>query len=395
MISFIATTTTTYIDLINQTNTIGHTSYFDNVICRIADVDRSVKAKGLQVFGSLTKAAVASGAALMGYSGFSAANYFEQPYNSDLDFGTGDFCVMGWLKSGGTDDYAFGLRNVVVIGANQTTGTLYYYDATAGNLNDGVTVGTSSDWKFVVAVRRSGVVSFYINAGTPVTGNSTQNLGTSGVLTIGNLQGGDSRFWSGSLALWRASATTPSAEQIRHIYETERPMFEANASCILAGSSNAVTALAYDEDTDLLHVGTSYGRSTFKGLTRVSSEATAIGAFTALSASGGIIVQGGASGVDVYIPAYSLREELARKAEQTAKLGAVLEPHWFTATNAQVAFALPIGWKPKFVYRNSQLIRPDANDYSDTFDGFIWTTTLIDASTTGDFICIMGVRTNG
>jgi hypothetical protein len=393
--TFVATSTTTYLYFANSQAVDLRNSILDNISCRRADVDRSVKAKGLQVFGSLTKTAVASGSQLVGYSGFSAANYLEQPYNSDLDFGTGDFCIMGWLKSGGADDYAFGLRNLVVIGSNQTTGTLYYYDATAGNLNDGVTVGTSSDWKFVVAVRRSGVVSFYINAGTPVTGNSTQNLGTSGVLTIGNLQGGDSRPWGGSLALWRASATTPSAEQIRHIYETERPLFEANASCVLAGSSNAVTAIAYDDETDLLHVGTSYGRSTFKGLVRTASEATAVGSITALSASGGIIAQSGTSGADVYIPAMSLREELARKAEQTAKLGAVLEPRWFTATSSQVAFPMPMGWKPKFVYRNSQLIRPDANDYSDTFDGFIWTSTLIDACTTGDFICIMGVRTNG
>ena len=34
----------------------------------------------------------------MGYSGFSSSNYLEQPYNSDLDFGTGDFSVMAWVK---------------------------------------------------------------------------------------------------------------------------------------------------------------------------------------------------------------------------------------------------------------------------------------------------------
>ena len=35
---------------------------------------------------------------LVAYSGFSSTNYLEMPYNSDLDFGTGDFCVMGWVN---------------------------------------------------------------------------------------------------------------------------------------------------------------------------------------------------------------------------------------------------------------------------------------------------------
>ena len=34
----------------------------------------------------------------------------------------------------------------------------------------------------------------------------------------------------------------------------------------LYGSSSDVTALGYDEDTELLHVGTSSGRSDFQGL---------------------------------------------------------------------------------------------------------------------------------
>jgi hypothetical protein len=36
---------------------------------------------------------------LVAYGGFSTSNYLEQPYNSDLDFGTGDFCYMGWFKT--------------------------------------------------------------------------------------------------------------------------------------------------------------------------------------------------------------------------------------------------------------------------------------------------------
>jgi hypothetical protein len=409
-LTFVASSTTTYVGFTGASSWAA-AEYFDvdAVSCRLADVDRSVKAKGLQAFGSLTKAAVASGAQLMGYSGFSAANYLEQPYNSDLDFGTGDFCIMGWVSYttyGANfrllDRSAAAYANAyIAIELNANTGVLSAYTRDSGgvttaNLTSSIALASGA-MTLVALVRRSGVVEWHINAVAAGTVANTNNLtNTSAYLRVGKKGSAPDEPWSyGSFALLRFAATAPTAEQIKHIYETERPMFEANAQCCIAGTSNAVTALAYDDETDLLHVGTSYGRSTFKGLVRTASEATAVGSITALSASGGIIAQSGTSGADVYIPAMSLREELARKAEQTAKLGAVLEPRWFTATSSQVAFPMPMGWKPKFVYRNSQLIRPDANDYSDTFDGFIWTSTLIDACTTGDFICIMGVRTNG
>ena len=41
------------------------------------------------------------------------------------------------------------------------------------------------------------------------------------------------------------------------MYEDEKVLFQENAKATLYGSSDAVTALGYDEDTELLHVGTS------------------------------------------------------------------------------------------------------------------------------------------
>ena len=61
----------------------------DNVSLRLAEPDRSVNGNGLQVHGTIQKNPVATGADLVAYSGFSSSNYLEQPYNSDLDFGTG------------------------------------------------------------------------------------------------------------------------------------------------------------------------------------------------------------------------------------------------------------------------------------------------------------------
>ena len=46
---------------------------------------------------------------LVAYSGFSASNYLQQPYNSALDFGTGNFCIIGWIYGGGQSQCAFSL----------------------------------------------------------------------------------------------------------------------------------------------------------------------------------------------------------------------------------------------------------------------------------------------
>jgi trimeric autotransporter adhesin len=97
--TFTAISTTSTLRLVHRGAANGNYKDFDDVSIRIAEVDRSVKRKGLQVFGTITKNPVATGADLVAYSGFSTSNYLEQPYNSDLDFGTGDFCVMGWVKT--------------------------------------------------------------------------------------------------------------------------------------------------------------------------------------------------------------------------------------------------------------------------------------------------------
>jgi hypothetical protein len=95
--------------------------------------------------------------------------------------------------------------------------------------------------------------------------------------------------WRGALALLRISGTAPTAEQIKKIYEDEKVLFQENAQATLHGTSDAVTALAYDDTTELLHVGTSAGRSVFQGLKRVDNTTDAVG--VAISASNGLVVE--------------------------------------------------------------------------------------------------------
>ena len=62
-----------------------------------------------------------------------------------------------------------------------------------------------------------------------------------------------------------------------------------NAKCTLYGTSNEIKAVAYDDTTDILHVGTSSGRSEFRGLNRINNTTTAV--TTEISASNGLVAE--------------------------------------------------------------------------------------------------------
>ena len=299
-------TSTTYITglasfSINSWNTGTISSY---AITEVTS-DRSVNSKPLNVHGTITKAPVATGADLVAYSGFSSSNYLEQPYNSDLDFGAGDFSVMGWVKASDT-----GSSNVTIMRREGQTGLgAWRFRSRGGKASlwisdDGVTsieeaIGTSDVdngvWHFLVGVK-SGTsnLKMYVDGALETTASlstATGSLNSSdAALYIGNnATFNSSEPWPDSLALLRISATAPSAEQIAKIYEDEKVLFTENAKATLYGTSDAVTALAHDSDTNLLHVGTSSGRSVFSGLRRVDNTTTAVGA--AISASNGLVVE--------------------------------------------------------------------------------------------------------
>ena len=274
----------------------------DNISVRLADADRSVNANGLIVNGTITKTPVATGADLVAYSGFSASNYLEQPYNSDLDFGTGDFSVMGWVNPTSANlRYLFD-RRVFDDGSNlarlsiyrNTNGTLTapIFDQTSGSAAPTSSTAVTQDvWSYFALVRSGGVAHWYINgvaSGSLAANYNVSSPATNHTVTVGARHDLSSAL-QGSLALLRVSATAPTAEQIAKIYNDEKALFQENAQATLYGSSDAVTALAHDSDTDLLHVGTSDGRSVFQGLRRVSNTTNAVG--TAISASNGLVVE--------------------------------------------------------------------------------------------------------
>ena len=252
---------------------------------------------------------------MVAYSGFSTSNYLEQPYNDDLNFGAGDFCYMGWLTSGPTPTSVMLSRGIgdqsntndAVAIAVTAAGALAYrhYDATGSLItaivgSTNVALGTSV-WKHFVILRKNGVIQMYVDGVLDTLSSNTNPSGAVGGTTSPKFAVGKSiaNVWNtlpwgvggadSSLALLRISATAPTADQIAKIYNDERPLFQPNAKATLTGNSDAVTALAHDPDTNLLHVGTSGGRSVFYGLRRVNETATAV--TTAISAVDGLIVE--------------------------------------------------------------------------------------------------------
>ena len=283
------TTATLSLQSFGTSSTISH---FDNVSVKLADADRSVNNKGLIVNGTVTRTAVATGADLVAYSGFSASNYLEQPYNSALDFGTGDFCVMGWVKPDATASRTFiSYEGGQGWQLDNYASSLRFWEYTPGGGNKALASATASTaLQFICVVVTGGVVSMYVNGSRVASGETTTRSFSNGTLRVGKGQSFLGYNAANSqLSLIRISATAPTAEQIAKIYNDEKFLFQDNAQATLYGASDAVTALAHDDATNLLHVGTSAGRSVFQGLRRVENTTTAVG--TAISASNSLVVE--------------------------------------------------------------------------------------------------------
>lgn len=285
-LTFMATSTTTYLTLYVAPS---GTAKFDNVDCYLADADRSVNNNGLIVNGTVTRAPVATGSEMVGYSGFSASNNLQQPYNSALDFGTGDFSVMGWVSgtTGQIIDRSDGSTNTNRLEFDLQAGTLFT-NVNGTTLSIGAVPANVQS--HICAVRRSGTVYHYVNGALVGSGSLPGSLTGNYPLRVGqsNVVGQNNAF-DGSIALLRISATAPSADQIAKIYRDERRLFEAGAQCTLYGTSDAVTALAHDPDTNKLHVGTSAGRSVFDGLVRIANTVSPI--TTAISAVNDLVME--------------------------------------------------------------------------------------------------------
>jgi len=282
----------------------------DNIVVRpYTEADRSVISKGLMTYGTITKTPVATGAELVAYSGFSASNLFVQPYNSNLNPGTGDYSFTLWFKcssTGGEQIYMrrFGVPTVTggtMMRLVSSSSVLQWYvrdtSSTATAVNSTAALD-DGNWHCAVGTREGATAKLYIDGRLDATSGCSANShdpGTTSSLVIGaeEITAAAGTYQNpadlSSMALIRYSLSAPSAEQVKKMYHDEKFLFQENAKCTLYGSSDAVTALAYDEVTDQLHVGTSSGRSDFQGLRRINNTTTAV--TTAISAHDEFIIE--------------------------------------------------------------------------------------------------------
>ena len=308
---FTASATTAYFNLTESSTSQDSDGYIDEVVVRESAPMRNNgmvgRYKGLQVFGTLQRTPVATGAELVCYGPFSSSNYLFQPYTDALN-ATDKFCVMFWVKDWSSS------RDLMHRGPDQTRNSktsfhLYNdggYDYRLTMTTDGSTEKTYeiqlglnlTGWQHVCFTLGGEMVRAYLNGEEKdITSSSTgdghfpgnifsQATDRNG-LWIG--RGPVSNDFSGSLALLRIGRSTPSAEQVRKIYDDEFGLFQPNAKCTLYGGSDDVTALDFDDSNDILHVGTSAGRSEFNKLSRINNTTTAV--TTAISTSNGFIAE--------------------------------------------------------------------------------------------------------
>ena len=311
--TFTATATTTYI-LLYAKNTSGGTSAYDAVSVTL-EKDRSVNNRGLNVFGTVTKSAVMPGAELVSYSGWQSGNYLQSGPNI-FSWGTDAFSFMFWVypdSAGAADDQLMGYGdqtandgfniylNASGSYAHLDCGYLGVTDSFGASTGNGPLTGMrliSGNWNHCCIVQYDDTIYTYVNGekyeetwtGSGINWDTKWN---SPQFVIGNRAGFSSSNnptnTGTKLALVRAGRGAPRPEQIKKIYEDEKHMFKDNAACTLYGTSDDVTALAYDEYTGTLHAGTSSGRSDFQGFCRINNTTTAV--TTAISASDGYIAE--------------------------------------------------------------------------------------------------------
>jgi hypothetical protein len=280
----------------------------DNISIRIAEQDRSEYANGLQVFGTVIKDPVATGADLVGYDfGSSNSNYLKVPYNSSIaSLGT-SWTFVTWIHRDTTSGWDFMLSidgpsathgAGIKFDSDQTLEVAPYNGYGASTTANGTSTAFGNDlnWQMIAITCDGSTTSFYRNGKLSSSDGKAPSLSlpdSTYYLTIGaeaeHSTGGPTDGRDKSMALLRLSATVATAEQIKKIYNDEKHLFQENAKATLYGTSDAVTALAYDDATELLHVGTSAGRSVFKGLRRVDNTTDAVGA--AISASNGLVAE--------------------------------------------------------------------------------------------------------
>ena len=326
-------------------------------------VDRSVKANAIVATGSPSLYTVATGAELQGVDLDGSSQYLRQAYNADLNFGTaGDFCYTTWIK---VDTNVAGY----IVDRSDTDGSnraFWHTFASGSNVviksnigSNGTTVVTLDTWTQVVMMRRSGKGYIYINgvedaASGTVNAYDLTSSDSTATLSVG-VQYTSNNHLNGKLALFRISATAPTPKQIADIYAAEKPLFAANAKCLL-DTTSVVNDLAYDKSSGLLYSADGLTRGdVFRGLERVDTiDSATIGHSSAattlekLSAAGGVLAGSSAANAGVNLPSIDVRADLNEGATTLPDDGKLhFEASIYGATATSIG-TIPLGINERY-----------------------------------------------
>ena len=283
------------------TSTANKTTGTDNIL------DGGHNGRALDTTGTINFATVADGAELCAASGFTSSNQVKK-IGQVINFGNpGTFTMMGWIKNANTTVYSYimsmydGTNNegaglaMASSAAGSNEGTMYFYSTNHTTIYSTGARIDDNEWHHVVGVMEPAAnrKSLYVDGiKRAETNPSNRNYSNVNMFHLGAWSANNSpahHCAHGSIALCKLHIAGMTDEQIRTIYNDELPLFKDNAKCTLYGSSNVVTGLAYDKGTGLYHVGTSAGRSDFRGLERINNTTTAI--TNTIAADDGMIVE--------------------------------------------------------------------------------------------------------
>jgi hypothetical protein len=172
----------------------------DNVSVREVVGDRSYKAAGAPITGTLTRAQLASGTSLVGYSGFSADNYLREPFSAALDLGTGEWTTSAWVNVPATllvgnfpvtgselvsdDQWTLVSANV---SASGKTLTYTDYEGAAGSVGNSqkapITIVAGRTYRIAVTAVNSLLSDFRVGFGGPWLFSVPTGSGTYQVIT--------------------------------------------------------------------------------------------------------------------------------------------------------------------------------------------------------------------
>ena len=286
---------------------------------------------GFAIQGTLHRQPVAPGAELCSYSNWGQNNgtngFITQGYNSALDWGTNNFIISLWFKcaEGGSESS----QPLLGIGDyNHNDGFLIEAVNTSNKRIDIGYLGVSNSfasensknggfwdqaWNHILVHKIDNTFHVYINgeksiynSGGTWTASSVNWTTRWGTGKRNIIIGGRAGNYGGSTNVWCSTTTEialvriagngsagarsrPTADEIRKIYDDESKMFQPGAQVTLAGSTNLVRAMDYDEKKQILHIGTHDGRSDFRRLVRINSTTERVD--TAISAYDGFIAE--------------------------------------------------------------------------------------------------------